>query len=357
MTVKDRPRKQPDSQENPYYYGFDYLRAIMALGVLAYHIRIFGQSNLFDINEYMNHKITLSDLFNFHFCKLTVPVFFLVSIFLFLLKGAGGNFRYFAQRIEKLIYLYLFWVGVVLLFYGAAGYFSNIWPKNFGDAVLFIVSGGYSAFYFFFSLIFLTLLSLYAIRLPVFVLWVLLTATGLFLGAFPVIVNLCSEYDYLIAFWSPLNFPVYAFAAALVWKYKMNGLDLSARGFNVCIIVSLVVFVLGAILEWKYLIGVHSFKYDGSALPSLTRISVVAGAVSLFLLSFRIKHKPNRIIRLLSDYSLGIYCLHPFLILAYEKAFGPIDLYQTNVGKFFIVLLISALSSVLLRRAFRRGLI
>jgi len=94
---------------------------------------------------------------------LAVPVFFQISLFLLYLKSEKvGSSYFFSKRLLRLIYLYLFWIGMKILF--------DIFFKEGFEAIRrtassprslieFIVSGGQSPFFFFFSLIFLSTLA------------------------------------------------------------------------------------------------------------------------------------------------------------------------------------------------------
>ena len=55
------------SLSQPYFHGFDYLRAVMSVAIVAWHIQLFGASNLFDLKNFAGHDIVLSDVINFVF--------------------------------------------------------------------------------------------------------------------------------------------------------------------------------------------------------------------------------------------------------------------------------------------------
>ena len=93
------------------WYGIDWLRALMSIAVVSFHMRVFGSSTIFDMQGYLSHQVELSDIINFNVLHLSVPIFFVVSLFLLNEKWMRGNFHLFV-RLERLIYLYCFWVGI-----------------------------------------------------------------------------------------------------------------------------------------------------------------------------------------------------------------------------------------------------
>ena len=82
-------------------------------------------------------------------------------------------------------------------------------------------------------------------------------------------------------------------------------------------------FGAAAILEMAWLPDAHLSAAAGYALPPYTRISVVIGASAVFFLFFPLRRKPPKIIATMSDYSLGLYCLHLFVIRYYVQILSP----------------------------------
>lgn len=339
------------------WHGFDWLRALMSIAVVMFHLRVFGSSTIFDMHGYLSHRVELSDIINFNILHLSVPIFFVVSLFLFHEKWMQGGFHLFA-RLERLIYLYCFWVGVLIIFYRLEDKLSLMKPDGFLKWVTFIVNGGYSAFYFLFSLILLTVISYALIHLSCRIHWVLLLLSTVLLVVFPLAVKAFNAGPVLVAFWNPLNFLPYIFIASLTCKY-MRGKKNLIHTMPYKRIVALVfgVFVVSAAVEWRWFSDIHNFVYNGSAFPSLTRMSVVAGAGFLFLVSFYVQRPSWAVIKFLSDHSLGLYCLHGFVYWYYDKIKTARGLSLHHVTDFIVVIIVSLALSVILRRAFSKGLI
>ena len=346
--------RKKSSLSQPYFHGFDYLRAVMSLAVVAWHIQLFGASDLFDLGNFTGHDIVLSDVINLYFLLLAVPVFFLISLFLFFQRIVINRF-YFKKRMARLLLLYLFWDGLWLLLYGYLTDFSNIFPSSFRDILISIVSGWSSLYYFFFSLILLTCIAYAIVCLPCYVLWLLLAISLSLLWCFSFIVKIYGGYHFLVAYWNPFNFFPYLFVAALSFAYfKKGSLKPSSKHFKFFVACLFIVFIAVAIFEWQWIVDVNYFKYNSLAIPPYTRISVVAGATLLFCLSFFIKRHPGSVIKFLSNYSLGLYCLHGFATIFYIKLVGYPDDFWGKFLEFLVVMAASLLSAVALfnRRPF-----
>lgn len=320
----------------------------MSFAVVAWHIQLFGASNLFNAKNFAGHDIVFSDIINLYFLLLAVPVFFLMSLFLFFQKIWIDPF-YFKKRIARLLLLYVFWDGLWLFLWGYLTDFSNLFPSSLRAILISVVSGWCSPYYFFFSLILLTCIARVTVCLSSYVLWLLLAISLSLLWFFPLIVKIYGEYHFLVAYWNPFNFLPYVFIAALFFRYFRKGyLRPSSKYFKFFMVCLFFVFIATAIFEWQWIRDVNYFKYNGLAIPPYTRISVVAGGSLVFCLSFFIKRPVYRIIKFLSKYSLGLYCLHGFAIIFYGKLIGSPNDFPGKFFEFLVVISVSLLSAVLL---------
>jgi hypothetical protein len=329
----------------------------MAIAVVMIHMRLFGSSTIFDMHGYLSHQVEFSDIIHFNILYLSVPVFFVVSLFLLNEKWMYGNFHLFA-RLERLIYLYCFWVGVLMLFYRLEDKLCLIKPDNISKWIIFIVTGGNSVFYFLFSLILLTVISFVLFKLSAGIHWALLLFSTVPIWFFPVVVKVFNASPILTAFWNPLNFLPYVFISSLTCKYMKEKKDL-LHTILYRRIISIVfgVCVVSAVIEWCCFRDFHNFVYNGSAFPSLTRMSLVAGTCFLFLVSFYVQRPSWAMISFLSDYSLGIYCIHGFVYWYYDKLKMVTGFSFYKGVDLIIVISISLTFSVILRRAFSNRLI
>ena len=348
---------QDETISSSRWHGVDYLRATMSLAVIAWHMRLFGISSLSDMSKYSTHHIQLSDIINFNLLLLAVPVFFLISIFLQVEKWAKNSAGFWG-RIERLTYIYCFWTGIFLIVCKMEGQLSLIWPKTAIEAGLFVISGGKSLFYFLFSLILLTTLSHMTMRLRLTQQKILTLFLLVSLWICPAVVVRYDALHLLTAFWNPLNFLIYAYIAHLLYRYIGNNPHVThSTAFKKALGLIFILFLIAAICEWTWFRGINNFKYNGFAFPSYTRPSVAIGATFLFLLSFTIRHPPAFIIKLISEYSLGLYCVHGFVMFYYYGLKPDIPPPINRFLDFCLILSVSLGLSILLRRVFRKGLI
>jgi hypothetical protein len=92
------------------FEGFDFLRAIFSLAIVADHTGLFSLATIYGTS-------TATNLLYANFSYIAVPAFLQISLFLFQLKSSRVVFKtFFQSRIAKLIYLYLFWLTSFVLF-------------------------------------------------------------------------------------------------------------------------------------------------------------------------------------------------------------------------------------------------
>lgn len=139
----------------PKIYGFDYLRAIFCLVVVGLHTNI--QSLFFSYRSIYN--IIVYNVF-----YLAVPIFYQIALVLFFLNREKDKNYFFKKRFFKLIKLYIFWGASSQLFYLLTtkemylNYLSSL--RDIKNIMDFIITDGYAnPFYYFFSLLFLTILA------------------------------------------------------------------------------------------------------------------------------------------------------------------------------------------------------
>jgi len=344
-TVSDRRR---------YYDGFDCLRAVMSLAVVAWHLHLFGVSTLFDERGFFHHTISLSDVINFHLLLLAVPVFFLISLFLFFDRYKIRG-HYFRDRIKKILCLYGFWLGLFFLFYACRYGFSSLLPADGKNLLIKIVSGWSTLYYFFFSLLLMTCLARMVVLVPRPVVWLLCVLSLLSLWTMALLVKMGVVAGYWVAYWNPLNFVPYVFIARLF--SDTAGQDLSTFS-SLSFLLLLLGFIVAASFEWQWMICGRNFQYNDCAMPAYTRVSLVLGAFIVFRLSWFIRRRPNRLIRFLADYSLGLYCLHGYVsLLVYERIIKHLGGHGAPLIAFFIIVSASLAAAVVLRRLVGRRLV
>lgn len=331
----------------------------MALAVIAIHVNLFcfNSTYYWNIKKAQSLTTTILDIFTFNFLFLAVPVFFLISLFLFSIKCINDN-NYFKHRLQRLLILYIFWIGIFLVMTNGQSLASISLNKPL-SILIFMVSGGNSFYYFLFSLIVLTLITYFAMKLSRFVLLILLECSIFAICIILIFVKMSNSYHWLVVYWNPINFLPCVFIALLVVK-NVNTEFFSFKNlyFKILILSLIVLFLIASYIELRLL--PHRVFYSSiyCLIPVYTRVSVIIGSSILFLLSLTIKKPPHRWIRILSNYSLGLYCIHVFAIMAFDKIFGifPMSSIDTIV-KFTFVFGMSLLIVSFLKYALERKVI
>lgn len=297
--------------QKTYFFGFDYVRALFCLSVVAWHNFIFGKPTYFHVNTINNFSPTIPDILYFNILLLAVPVFFQLALVLYIVNRSSKSRSYFGRRIIRLLALFTFWSSSILLFRSfILGWNINEFFLDFNETIKTIVSGGKSRFFYFFSLIILTALTEFLLlyfknrkHKNTFII------TGFFLSLIILLISphLFAKANLLFNYSNPINFIPYVFSAFIavgLLKKSNNTITLS---------VLLLLYLLFSIFEWtsiQYSIWSSYWKF---ILPPYTRLSVVFGTMFIVVLFAKVNKPPPKIISLLSSYSLGIYCLHRFI--------------------------------------------
>lgn len=297
--------------EVPHYYNLDVLRAISIVLVVMWHTQCF-QAQVYEQHYYSIILYSIICIFNYNITLLAVPIFYLISIYLFFKKS--DTFSYFIQRLVRLVILYIFWTSIQCIVYYISQYFLyNTIPSAPSISILIaggptVPGGGHgSVFYYLSDLIVLTIIA-YVYRIisndKVFIFISLLWTISFLI------------YYYLLhedinPYWTIDNFLIYIPIVYLLYYYKNYFLKL--RWFY------LVIFIIFIVFDFKDATTETKSAYS--------RVSVVFGAITLFSFIFASKFsKYNKYIQFLSNYSLGIYALHAFVLfilsIIIKKLFG-----------------------------------
>ncbi len=138
-------------------------------------------------------------------------------------------------------------------------------------------------------------------------LWAGFSFSVLVLAILPALTERTGFFP-LSAYWSPLNFLPYPFAALLFIRSREVMLARRILIFWTAI-VACIVF---ALLEWNYAVGDIYFKNQGFALPPYTRPSLVFGIAAVAVLALHPAIPQNRLITFMAGNALSLYCLHIF---------------------------------------------
>ncbi len=339
MVQKMSHNNKSNDTTTQYFIGLDVLRALMILFVVAHHTQLFVNNHL------LFNSIKLTELITYNLLYFGVPGFFLISIFLFSIK-AKKNKHYFLDRLETLVYSYIFWSVLWILIDYSKGFYIFKWliTLSLKDFFYFMAGSGIGIFYFHFSLILLTCISFLIINVSRYILWLLLSLSVALFLIIPL-TNLAHD-PFFSSYWSPFNFLPYAFIGNLLSNIYQEK-SMAVLPITTIAILA-ILFTFSATAEWHF--SIHT----NHGLMAYMRVSVVLGISIIFLLSLYIK-KHIKIAQYLSDNALGIYCLQLFVTNAYLTLAGTAPkgdiVYSTSV------LFVCLLGSIFLRKAFSKGVI
>jgi hypothetical protein len=261
----------------------------------------------------------VSDLVNFNLLLLAVPTFIFVSCFLSALGPA--TIARLRERLKRIMILLAFWPLALIVFNNGYQGLPDLVPHSLSALVVLVLRAGNTIYYFFPSLIVCLMLAHLAARLGLG-----LQVTGFALSTAVVagLPLLAIRFDCypIAAFWNPLNFIPFPWAAVLI---AQNSEFIRSKG-NVIASVSAALFVLFSAIEWHYLVNGVYFQGQGYAFPAYTRVSLLFGVLAIAVVAIDARVKMNRIVTFMSRHSLALYCLHPFLI-------GPTRRLLTPVGQ------------------------
>ncbi len=289
--------KEVISKERDYL--LDVIRAVSICLVFVWHVQPFKFIVLKDYSSYFLLNTVLVQ-FYLEVALIAVPAFFTVSLYLFY-KKQDTPVQYFTKRIMRLSKLYLFWVSVQFVIYYLVS--KTIPPFSFqilkaGGPSLPVV--GDSVFYFLYDLIFLTVFAFAFVKcsgkvkniisIIIFVLSMVTFEAAIFTDKLPQDIYSLWCYLYIVPLAYQLSERKDLF---LKNKYK--------------ILAAYFLFIFHDIIIMLYLTQHLTIRF-----PPYARVSIILGILTLFafIMDSRISH--NKIISLLSRYSLGIFALHKY---------------------------------------------
>lgn len=324
----------------------------MSVAVVVWHLGGVGDSNLQDRTNYISWRPGLVDLIDLYVCLLAVPLFVLVSAFLFCQRGATTPNLW--RRVSRLGYLLMFWPLALIVWNESRSGVTDRIPSSVREAFATLLSAGNTLFYFFVSLILVLVVCRLSAGLHVRWLVVLLTATTALLGVLGVYAPVVDVPE-LAKHWSPFNFLPYAFAAVLIARHDAACLRYAGR---IAIAGLLLGVALGA-WETSALRNATNFDDMGVALPGYTRPALVPLAIAAFVGAVRYLRASNPVVTFMSERSLALYCLHMFLLAQMMAAFNAAGMGSSSWRLLQIVSLIglSYAASLVLERFLNRKLL
>lgn len=357
-------RSRTGKPSNQKLEGLDFLRAFFSIAIVALHSNLFSLSSI--------GFFSLENILAANVAYLAVPVFFQISLFLFYIKSDKLGSSYFIRkRFPKLISLYLFWVLSKVIFDILLTGKSEPLKNSTSSAkvfIEFIVSGGNSPLYFFFSLALMTALTevtvlcfkkMKSVSLKTSLLYFLFFTSCILIGFFSLFSffetptengsNL-AKFAFSLAQWNynPLVFFPYIFMSAIVaQEFNSGKLKNLTSNLKLKLYVLLSLFFVFTLLEWNFL----------KDLLHYSRLSLIFGSWLLLYLALLSTQKFPVAVQFISGCSLGIYTFHIFFTHGFF-AIGP-NLLTHLSGvfpnlKILLEFLMALIASILLTLLFKR---
>lgn len=273
--------------------GLDTLKAISIILVLFWHlqpVRFVIRNDNHTLVYFLNGLV---ETFNWQLTLLAVPIFYIVSLYLFFQKVRIKN--YAKTRLIQLCSIFLFWSVIQIVF---ATIISSRFPDLSWDIIIGIEPVlplvGDSVLYFLFNLIILTIFAYF---------YQSLNSNHKKLSSYIIVIfslilfELTSLPKFSVPYYYLRNFLIYVPIAFALVNYTNKIVR-----FKFYYLAAYILFSLHDIClrYYNYSPGIYS------------RISVVCGALTLFCFIHPLKIKGNWITQKLAKYSLGLFVLHKY---------------------------------------------
>ena len=299
--------------------GITYLKAFLPFLVIAWHVRFLGLSGIMQVQEV--YIPSIADVVYINIVNLAVPIFFLISFYLYLIKrkSSGDNYKYLIKRIINLFEIFVIWRAIYVIFG-----IGNLWIPSRGIIINLyhlLFGGGDTLLYYILLLIYFLITIEIIISVCERLKWRVKAVAVIGLTFSLVVLLICYFIpEYLkyeaLRYFSPIAFIPLVFIAILIVENKTI----------INIKFALTLFAIGvalAVIEW---ILIPDSKYISQgvyavALPIYSRLSQIVIASAIFILMLNIKKEPSKIVLLLSNVSLYAYCVHQIIITELSKRF------------------------------------
>jgi peptidoglycan/LPS O-acetylase OafA/YrhL len=311
-TLLDRPqqpavRSRGETRIPGRIDGIQWLRAVMSVFVVIWHLGGGGKSSIFSTQDFERHLFTTSDFVNFNILLLAVPTFMIASNYL--LAAADRKIETLFRRMKRVAVLLAFWPIASLLFRGCWAGLVEGMPASLAAWPAYVLTAGNTIFYFFVSLLVTYAATFWASGLSTRANLGLLGASALAVGAAPLVAPVF-DAPFLCAYWSPANFLPYSFVAVIAARSLRR---LEAGHIRVLLPALLLLCGALSLLEWRLYPNAVFFRAENLGMPAYTRPSLIAFATALLILAVRWNPPTSVAVDFMARHSLALYCLHIFV--------------------------------------------
>lgn len=326
-----------------WYAGFDWLRVSFIVFVLMMHLNV-TQSMTSE-----SEGITLWDIAYSQILCTAVPGFLFISVFLQSVKHNTSERSW--KPLVDLCYLYVFWVMAWTLLTR-----SRPEPTVWGVITYALRGGGWA--YYFFSL----LLLVHALRIAIAqwsdrcLLCCFILAEFLISGVFWGMAHNGHTWMRTTTYWWPLSAVPIPFIAVLLARHS-GRITVQTRLWFGVLLGAFSLTVMAAVWEWS-LSAPSNMHTERLFLPEYLRLSPLLMVITLVLGVLKISHSP-RIIGYVSRNSLGIFCLHVYILGAIYSLILKVFPHQITAEFMTILVLVFGLSfaSEFIRKIFKSRIV
>ena len=296
--------------------GITYLKAFLPFMVIAWHARFLGTSGIMRVQDVYIPSVV--DVIYLNIINLAVPLFFLISFYLYLMKRktVEDKGKYLFKRIVYLLELFVIWRAIYIVFG-----IGNLWIPERGIVMnlyhLFFGGGDTLLYYLELLIYFMILIELICLLCERCKLSIVRMAYfGLVFSL--LLIVLCYfipgviKYEAL-RYFSPIAFLPLVFIAFLLADTKQLPVK--------WIIVLFVSGIALAVFEWRCCIDQQYITQGGYAIatPIYARLSQIIIAASVFMLALNVQKEPSKAVKWLASVSLYAYCLHQIIIVIADR--------------------------------------
>lgn len=341
-----------DKEKSSHHlYALDYLRVFAMILVIANHDTVANEFLIQKTREY-SESINIFDILRYQIRPGGVSIFMFISMLLF--TKSFRSYDDLKKRVSNLLYLFGFWSSFYILF-------DRCKPNpTFWGVLEFVWRGGGWLYYFIPNLILCSCLGWLGQRM---------TTKGKYFGALAGVLVALGVYFWLLQgfkwtkveyYWLPTSFLMMPFLALIITPFLQRIVNDVKFRLGLALLLSSIA-VAFAIFEWSNT-APRDIVFDTRTwLPWHERISVQFTGVAIVVLGLGYKRKAGKVISFLSNNSLGIYCMHAFLVGFCSRAavryLGDYNPWLVHFIGFISTIALAAVFTEFLRRAFKHRLV
>lgn len=343
MTESETAEAISTHPAKPWFMGFDWLRVLFIIFVLLMHL------NITQILACGSTGATIWDVIYSQLLCCAVPGFLFISVFLQTVKHPQPAKPW--QQIMELCHLYGFWVLAWTVL-------TRSYPEPTAwGVVLFLLRGGGWAYYFFTHLLLVHVLRITITHWSNRSLLLVFILTELVIGGcFWKMSHDGYTWKEHVTYWWPIAAVPIPFIASLLARYYRQIMT-DKNVWFACLIGSCFLTIAAAVFEWS-MSAPAATGMSRLFLPEYLRISPLLLVTTFVVGAIKIDYAPKWI-EYISKNSLGIFCLHVYILGAVFSTFLNVFSNQMIASLMTLVVMLFGICFVseLLRKIFKSRIV